>query len=131
LFVLIAVLLAIFFLIKCYAMPAIQRNIPWGCGFNVMSSRMQESSEGFSQPFKVVFAKLIQTTLVLPKATDSNPHYRAHIRERVWAFLYDPLRQGVFRIVALTRWIQQGKIAVYLTYMALTLFILLIGVLWL
>ena len=131
LLVLIMALLSIFLLIKCYAMPAIQRNSLWGCGFNVMTSRMQESSEGFSQPFKIVFAKLIQTTLVLPKATDSNPHYRASIKERVWTFLYDPLRQSIFRIVALTKWIQQGRIAVYLTFMALTLFILLIGVLWL
>jgi len=128
LLVLIVALLLIFLLIKRYAMPAIQRKIPWGCGFNVMTSRMQESSEGFSQPFKIIFAHLIQTTLVLPKASDINPQYHAQIKERIWPLLYDPLRQGFFRIVALTRWIQQGKISAYLTYMALTLFILLIGV---
>jgi len=131
LIILIVGLLLIFLFIRSYAMPAIQKNIPWGCGFNAMTSRMQESSEGFSQPFKVIFAKLIQTKLTLPKASDLNPHYHAQIKECVWILFYDPLRQSVFRIVALTKWIQQGKISVYLTYMALTLLILLIGVLWL
>jgi hypothetical protein len=128
---LLAGLLLIFILIKKYSAPSLQRNSAWGCGFNVITLRMQESSEGFSQPFKLIFSKLIQTRLALPKATDVNPHYAAQVTERIWPLFYTPLTQGVWRIVALTKWIQQGKIAVYLTYMAFTLFILLVGVLWL
>lgn len=124
-------IMLIFLLIRRYAMPSIQRNSLWGCGFNVMTPRMQETSEGFSQPFKIIFAKLIQTKLVLPKAEDTNPHYSAQVKERIWSLFYDPLRHSVFFIVALTKWVQQGKIAIYLTYMALTLLVLLIGVLWL
>lgn len=120
----------IFLLIKSYVMPAIQKNIPWGCGFNMMTARMQESSEGFSQPFQAIFSPLFEIKMTLPKAIDAHPYYRAQIKERIWSLFYNPIIFCVFRVVSLTKWVQQGKIAVYLTYMVFTLLVLLIGVLW-
>lgn len=128
---LIVCLLFIYLLLRKFSIEPIRRNLAWGCGFNVMTSRMQESAEGFSQPFKQIFAMLIQSKLILPKADDKQPYYSAQISEKIWPIFYKPMVKGVLLIVSITRWIQQGKISVYLTYMGFTLLALLIGIVWL
>ncbi len=125
-FIMILSLLLIFPLIHKH----FRRDATWGCGFDSINSRMQDSAEGFSQPFKQIFSKLIQVKINISNINGDKPHYFVYISEKIWPFFYKPITQAIWKIVFITRWIQQGKISVYLTYVGLTLLVLLILVLW-
>ena len=125
-------LLTFVFLILKRLSPSVIRRAPcWSCGFTKLTSHMQDSAEGFGQPFKQIFSSLITVKLQLPKADDIHPHYHSYLNEKIWSWLYFPLVNFTTRIASLTKWIQQGRITTYLLYIALTLFILLIWVVWL
>jgi len=124
----VVLLLLILWFVRKYGTSVIRRNISWGCGFNDINSRMQDSAEGFSQPFKQIFSKLIQVRVKLTDGKGGKAHYTAIVAEKIWLFFYYPLIQILWKVVSVTRFIQQGKISVYLMYVALTLVILLVVV---
>ncbi len=121
-------LLPVLWFIRRYGTRVIRRNISWSCGFNDINPRMQDSAEGFSQPFKQIFSKLIQVRVKLTDGKGGKAHYTAIVAEKIWLFFYYPLIQVLWKVVSVTRFIQQGKISVYLMYVALTLVILLVVV---
>jgi hydrogenase-4 component B len=124
-------LLLITLLLRKFSPLPLRKAIPWDCGFNLMTPRMQESAEGFAQPFKQIFSKVLQVQLTLPAVDDPQPHYHSKVTDRIGSALYRPLTRMVLRVVAITKWIQQGKIAVYLSYILMTLLLLLVVEVWL
>lgn len=124
------ILLLAFFIFKRLSPWKIRRAPKWDCGFPWQTSRMQDTAEGFGQPFEQIFSELISSKLRLPKASDTNPQYQRQVTEKVWNFIYIPLISIVRHFAFLTRWIQQGRISTYLLYIGLTLLLLLIWVVW-
>lgn len=121
---------SIYLIVKWLSPWAIARVPTWGCGFTALTARMQDSAEGFGQPFKHILSKLITIKLQLPKAEDEHPHYRSQLSEKVWLWFYYPLVGFFIRLADLTKWVQQGRMTSYLLYIGLTLVILLIWVVW-
>ena len=126
----ILVLLLLIGLLRRLSPSRFQRVIPWNGGYPSLTARMQDTAEGFGQPFKQIFAKLIDIKLTLPQAKDPHPSYHSQLNEKIWRLCYNPLITSITWIASLTKWIQQGKITTYLTYMGVTLLILLIWVVW-
>ncbi|PIZ04077.1 MAG: hydrogenase 4 subunit B [Gammaproteobacteria bacterium CG_4_10_14_0_8_um_filter_38_16] len=125
-----ALFIVVFILLK-YLSPFSIRRVPsWNGGFNELNSHMQDTAEGFGQPFKRIFEKLISLKLSLPKTTDCNPHYRSELTEKIWNYFYFPLMNMLTRIAELTKWIQQGRMTTYLFFIGITLLVLLIWVVW-
>jgi len=58
-------------------------------------------------------------------AFDAAPHYRVHVGDHFWHWLYLPLAALVERLARLIGLLQQGRIAVYLLYSFVTLMIVL------
>ncbi|EKD70555.1 MAG: hypothetical protein ACD_46C00498G0001 [uncultured bacterium] len=123
-------LMMVFVLLKYLSPYPIRRAPSWDCGFSELNARMQDTAEGFGQPFKKIFEKLISVKLLLPKANDCHPHYHSQLTEKIWATFYFPLIGITVRIAALTKWIQQGRMTTYLLYIGMTLLILLVWVVW-
>lgn len=117
-------------LLKRLSPYTIRRGLSWDCGYDELTARMQDTAEGFGQPFKQIFSKLIAVKLKLPKHNDLNPHYHSQLTEKIWKGFYFPLVKITTRISILTKWVQQGRMTAYLLYIGITLLILLVWVVW-
>jgi hydrogenase-4 component B len=98
---------------------------PWGCGFGRLDSRMQDTAEGFGQPIRRLFQPLFVIEREVPSPFDAHPHYRVDVQDPSWRALYRPLQRLVQGGADRFALLQQGRIAVYLTYSLLTLVLLL------
>lgn len=129
-FMLLLIIVILFFMVKKFSPYLICRVPTWNCGYSDMDPRMQDTAEGFGQPFKQLFSPLISVKVKQPVADDPRPHYHASLSEKVWSWLYYPLLNCVVWFASFTKWIQQGRIATYLLYIGITLLILLTWVVW-
>jgi formate hydrogenlyase subunit 3/multisubunit Na+/H+ antiporter MnhD subunit len=101
----------------------------WDCGYAAPTPRMQYSGSSFAQPLTELFTFLLRTehrvtAPVGPFPTDASLATEAPdiCAER----LYRPLFADIGRGLRSVRWLQQGRVHVYVLYIALTLLILLI-----
>ena len=106
----------------------------WGCGIN-LKPRMEYTATGFSQPIKQVFSMIYRPTVKLETEMLEESHYFAkrmrfetHIEPVFQKVLYDPVVRMLNRIADRLRVVQAGSLHLYLTYIFLTLLILLLWV---
>jgi len=93
----------------------------WGCGYTHPTARMQYTGSSFAQPLTELFAPLLRTR-------------RHWLRETLTTETPDVASEGFFRPVfdgveialGRLRWLQHGRIQVYVLYIALTLLALLL-----
>lgn len=127
--VFLAVMVIVFVLtiaaVRRFYHQRVRRAAAWDCGFGRLSSRMQDTAEGFGQPIRHLFQPFFAITRELPDPFDPAPRYRVVIGDRFWRGLYEPLGTLVQRIADSVAWLQQGRIAVYLLYSFVTLVTLL------
>ncbi|HLW24741.1 MAG TPA: hydrogenase 4 subunit B [Steroidobacteraceae bacterium] len=120
-----AVVLATVAAVRLFYHQRLRTAKAWDCGFGRMTSRMQDTAEGFGQPIRHLFQPFFQMRRELPQPFDSAPRYRLEIADRFWLNLYLPLGAAVRDTANRLAWVQQGRIAVYLLYSFLTLVALL------
>ena len=107
----------------------VRRSVPWACGFDAPTPRMQDTAEGFGQPIRRIFGPFFRIHRQVPTPADSAPRYTLELADRWWDWLYMPIARSVETV---TRWVgvlQQGRISLYLIYSFATLLILLVFVL--
>jgi formate hydrogenlyase subunit 3/multisubunit Na+/H+ antiporter MnhD subunit len=104
----------------------VRRVPPWDCGFPLQTGRMQDTSEGYSQPIRRIFSPLFKRTRQHPSPFDTRPRYLSIVEDPLWYWLYLPVAWAVERCVRVVDFLQRGRIAVYLTYSFATLIILLV-----
>ncbi len=103
----------------------VRKAAPWGCGFPLLTPRMQDTAEGFGQPIRQIFEPFFRMQRALPSPFDTSPHYRVQVEDHFWYALYAPIAGLIRRISSLAGAVQQGRISVYLLYSFLTLVALL------
>ena len=118
-----------FVLVRVLAHGRVRRTVPWDCGYPWQTSRMQDTAEGFGQPIRHIFGSAFDMERELPSPSDSLPHYRIHVEDRLWRMAYLPIARAVQRLSDAIGVLQGGRLAVYLLYSFLTLLCLLAGVL--
>jgi hydrogenase-4 component B len=111
--------------VRCFYHRRIRKGAAWDCGFGGLTSRMQDTAEGFGQPIRHLFQPLFFIVRELPGPFDTKPKYRLEIDDRIWRALYQPLGPLVRRVADKVAWLQQGRIATYLLYSFVTLVVLL------
>ena len=117
-----------FFLVRKFYHGRMRRVPPWDCGHRWQTARMQDTAEGFGHPIRRIFAPFFRITKHLPSAFDAQPSYRVTVEDPFWYWLYLPIARLVERVSRLVGLLQQGRIAVYLTYSFVTLIVVLLVV---
>ncbi len=117
-----------FVMVRALAHGRIRRTASWDCGYPWQTSRMQDTAEGFGQPIRHMFGPFFRMERELPAPTDTTPHYRIHIEDRLWRALYLPIARYVQRLADWIGLLQGGRLAIYLLYSFLTLIALLVFV---
>ena len=104
----------------------------WGCGVN-LSPRTEYTATGFAQPIKRVFSTIYQPTVTLETEFLEESRYFAkhrrfelHIEPTFEKYLYDPVVRVFLGIADRLRILQAGSLHLYLTYIFVTLVILLL-----
>ncbi|MBI3355835.1 MAG: hypothetical protein HY038_03525 [Nitrospirae bacterium] len=104
----------------------------WGCGIN-LTPRMEYTATGFVQPIKRVFSTIYQPTVKLEtefleesRYFAKRRHFEFHIEPIFQKYLYDPLVAFFTTMADRLRVIQAGSLHLYLTYIFVTLIVLLL-----
>jgi hydrogenase-4 component B len=110
----------------------------WGCGRTGQTARMEYTSTAFAEPLRRVFAALYRPTKDLTiefhpesKYFVQSIQYQSRVRTWFEEYFYEPLGRGVRQLGSSGRWIQSGSIHWYITYIFLTLLVLLLLARWL
>jgi formate hydrogenlyase subunit 3/multisubunit Na+/H+ antiporter MnhD subunit len=101
----------------------------WDCGYARPTPRMQYTASSFAQPLTALFAPLLRTRQTQPVLTEYFPREAALATEtpEPWREgLYRPIFQALGWGLARLRWLQHGRVQLYVLYIALTLLVLLI-----
>ncbi|HQU33032.1 MAG TPA: proton-conducting transporter membrane subunit [Thermoanaerobaculaceae bacterium] len=101
----------------------------WGCGYSAPSPRMQYTASSFAQPLVDLFQPVLRTeaTATLPSgAFPGHASFASATPDPAERRLYRPLFAGVAALFGRLRWVQQGRIQLYLLYLVATLLILLL-----
>lgn len=104
----------------------------WGCGIN-LTPRMEYTATGFVQPIKRVFSAIYRPTVKVETEMLEESRYFAkrrrfefHIEPVFEKYLYDPIVACLSSTADRLRVIQAGSLHLYLTYIFVTLVVLLL-----
>jgi hydrogenase-4 component B len=108
----------------------VRRDVPWSCGHAQTSPRMQYTGTAFVQPLRQIFSGLyrpeVHAHLERPQPLLTRQvRYVVHVRDRIVQHLYLPLGHAV---TAAAGWLgrqHQRGIHAYLTYIFITVLVLL------
>lgn len=133
-FIGIASVVAIAYLLAHARPGAVRRAPPWDCGFEKLTPRMQYSAASFSMPIRRVFGGLFAVKSDWrasgPQFSEAYPTgliYRLRVRDRLWAALYKPISEASFWAARKTSRLQRGRIQTYILYMFITIVALLMA----
>ncbi len=101
----------------------------WDCGYLKPDARMQYTASSFSQPLARLFPRAIGTKIRASPPKGLFPKTAFYGSERVDVFkrrLFKPLFLAVESGVSRMRWLQHGRLQLYVLYIAVTLLALLI-----
>ncbi|NLB56278.1 MAG: hydrogenase [Lentisphaerae bacterium] len=126
-----AILVGVAFMIRKFLLKdkVVKTSTTWGCGYDTPSARMQYTGSSFTSPFTHLFHSLMQTRDARPELMESFPKQTAFSTETpdvVRVKFFDPIFQGITKLLSYLRWLQHGKINLYILYIVITLLLLLI-----
>ncbi|MGA9667392.1 MAG: proton-conducting transporter membrane subunit, partial [Gallionella sp.] len=101
----------------------------WDCGYAQPSPRMQYTASSFAQPLTETFAMLLQTRRVVTAPRGLFPQeaeFHTHTDDPYQAHLFEPLLHAISAGMSSLRPLQQGKVQLYVLYIAITLLVLLL-----
>lgn len=108
------------------------RGPAWDCGLPGLTAENEYSATAFSKPLRMIFSVLYRPRREIQAEYEVSPYYPSAIRfesEIEPTFekrIYGPLRQRIMAIANRMRGIQAGSINIYLTYIFITLILLLL-----
>jgi hypothetical protein len=101
----------------------------WGCGYAAGSPRMQYTAASFAQPILALFAPVIHSRVEQQGPDGYFPakaRYEEHLGDVAGERVLLPATRRVVRALSRLHAIQQGRLQLYLVYIAVTLVVLLI-----
>ena len=108
---------------------SVRQAVTWDCGYAMPESRMQYTATSFAQPLTNLFRFLLHTHKEVSSPKGVFPEKSAletetaDISER---YLFAPAFKWIRLLFSKFRWLQHGRLQVYVLYIAMTLWILLI-----
>jgi hypothetical protein len=101
----------------------------WDCGYAAASPRLQYTGSSFAQPLVDLFAPMLGTCRRLSPGVGVYPpaaSFASETPDPCREQLYRPVFAGFARGVAPLRWLQHGRVQLYVLYIAITLLVLLV-----
>jgi hydrogenase-4 component B len=103
----------------------------WDCGYYKIDCRNEYTATAFSKPFRIAFSFFLLPYRRTQKIRESFYHvksfvYETHTTPVFKKYIYEPLLASVFRAAKSMRRIQLGSIHLYLSYIFVTLLLLII-----
>ncbi|MCX6620856.1 MAG: proton-conducting transporter membrane subunit, partial [Acidobacteria bacterium] len=104
----------------------------WDCGLPGLTAENEYTATAFSKPLRMIFAALFRPRREIQAEFDVSPYYPTAIRfesEIQPAFekhFYAPLLETVLKMAGRMRLVQAGSLHAYLTYIFVTLILLLL-----
>jgi formate hydrogenlyase subunit 3/multisubunit Na+/H+ antiporter MnhD subunit len=101
----------------------------WDCGFVRPTARMQYTASSFVQPITTMFGFFLQTRQTFHPPEGFFPDGASLITHTDDVFsqkLFHPLFRGIEWLLIKLHWLQQGRVQIYVLYVAVTLLFLLI-----
>ncbi|RPI46818.1 MAG: hydrogenase 4 subunit B [Betaproteobacteria bacterium] len=126
LIVIAAVVLVTYVAVRGAFHGRIRRAPPWDCGYPEQTARMQDSSEGFGQSIRVIFAPIFRISRRVPGPDDLQPKFEVQVEDKHWHGLYLPVARAIDYLSSKVGLLQQGRISIYLLYSFITLIALLV-----
>jgi formate hydrogenlyase subunit 3/multisubunit Na+/H+ antiporter MnhD subunit len=114
---------------RLLATRAVARGLAWDCGYGAPSPRMQYTASSFAEPLTTLFAALLGTRHAVDPPAGLFPTAAAfvtHTPDPTAEYVFAPLGRVVARALAALRWLQHGRIQLYVLYITLTLLVLLL-----
>jgi hydrogenase-4 component B len=133
--------IALFFLLggAAFALPLALRwrrrsvrGPAWDCGLPGLTADNEYTATAFSKPLRMIFSALYRPRREIQAEYEVSPYYPSAIRfeseieHPIEKHLYDPLLQRIMAVANRMKGIQAGSINLYLTYIFLTLILLLL-----
>ena len=108
---------------------SVKETVTWDCGYARPDSRIQYTAASFAQPLMELFGIFLRTRKdVLPPEGifPAQSAFHSDTQDAGERYIYQP----VFKLIRLAllklRWLQHGRLQIYILYIALTLWLLLI-----
>ena len=101
----------------------------WDCGYLQPTARMQYTAASFVQPFMALFKSIVPVRSKEVKPEGLFPQNASFVIESPDIFkerFYQPIFLGIVRGLDKLRWLQHGRIQLYILYIVLTLLVLFI-----
>ena len=101
----------------------------WDCGYARPTARMQYTASSFAQPLTNMFGFLLRTRRRFEAPDGFFPAHAALHTETDDLFqenLFRPAFRGIERLLLWCHWLQQGRVQLYILYVAVTLLVLLV-----
>ena len=101
----------------------------WDCGYVAPSPRMQYTASSFAQPITNIFRRFLGIREHYPACAELFPRQAemsSHAKDAFLQNVYKPAFGGVEWIAFRLRWLQQGRIQLYVLYIVVTLLIVLV-----
>jgi hydrogenase-4 component B len=107
----------------------VETDATWGCGYAQPTSRMQYTASSFAQPLTDLFGPLLATKKKITPPLGIFPQVAALKTETSdisHEEMYRPVFGRVNEWLSQLRWLQHGKVQIYVLYIAVTLIVLLV-----
>ena len=101
----------------------------WDCGYIAPTARMQYTASSFASPLALLFRMFLRPKIRLHAPRGLFPtqaSYHSETPDGFRDYLYRPIFLGVAWAASKLRWLQHGRIQLYVLYIALTILVLLI-----
>jgi hypothetical protein len=99
----------------------------WDCGYTLPDSRMQYTSSSFAQPLTNMFPLGVRRRWTAISALfPSRAEFSSHTPDLFAHSVFRPAFSGIGALLSRLRWLQHGRLQLYVLYVAATLLVLLV-----
>jgi hypothetical protein len=105
------------------------QSVTWDCGYASPAPRMQYTGSSFAQPLTELFRVVLRTRKEVMRPVGLFPReasFATHTGDVCSESVYRPVFAGIGRGLSRLRWLQQGRVQLYVLYITLTLLVLLV-----
>jgi formate hydrogenlyase subunit 3/multisubunit Na+/H+ antiporter MnhD subunit len=114
---------------KMLAKKPVRTAPTWDCGYNQPSPKMQYTGSSFAQPITDFFNFILRADKKAELPSDTFPKkisMHTESNDIFMRYIYEPLSAKIYSLIMKLRWIQHGRLQVYILYIVVTLLILII-----